>query len=71
MTTLFPLSKGDGENRTRFVFETKPESDLLDEVPPRNTSSESESGGVGLVGVPFDDDPPCADLEGPALDMFE
>ena len=53
-------SNGEGENRTRFpppdVEEAKPESDLTPPLPPptpdRNTSSEIESGGVGLVGVP-------------------
>jgi hypothetical protein len=49
------FSNGDGENRTRFVVDTKPESDRLDEVPPTKTSSDNESGGVGFVGVPPED----------------
>ena len=57
-----PVSKGEGENLTRFPLsppdadETNPESDLSPPLPPplpdRNTSSDIESGGVGLVGVP-------------------
>lgn len=55
--TIFPpgFSNGDGEKRTRLVVETKPESERLDDVPPTKTSSDSESGGVGLVGVPPDE----------------
>ena len=54
-------SNGDGENRTLLppppdVDEANPESDLTFPLPPAtpetNTSSEIESGGVGLVGVP-------------------
>jgi hypothetical protein len=57
-----PVSNGEGENLTRVPLsppdaeETKPESDGNPPLPPpppdRNTSSDMESGGVGLVGVP-------------------
>jgi hypothetical protein len=53
--TTFPFSNGEGENRTRLDVDAKPESDRLDDVPPTKTSSDSESGGVGFVGVPLDD----------------
>ena len=51
------LSKGEGENLTRLLVDTKPESERLvpkggGATPPPEVSSYRESGGVGLVGVP-------------------
>ncbi len=58
VATKLPVSKGEGEKRTRLVVETNPESDL-----PVGTSEEKESGGVvggspPPVGVPPPEEPP-------------
>ena len=59
-----PFSKGEGENLTRLLVETNPESDRLapmgvGPMGPPATSSDNESGGVGLVGVPPEEPPPA------------